>query len=123
MASPATVSEYIAAAPANTHTALKQIRAVIRKAVPGVTERISYRIPTFDLDGKYLVYMAAFKDHVSIYPATAGMTAKFGKALKPYRHGAGTIRFELGRALPLGLIAKVVKQRVLERHASKTTKK
>jgi uncharacterized protein YdhG (YjbR/CyaY superfamily) len=81
-------------------------------------ERISYRIPTFDLDGKYLLYMAAFKDHVSIYPATASMMAKYGEQLKPYRSGAGTLRFDLGERLPLGLITKLAKLRVQERRAA-----
>ena len=113
-----TVSGYIATAPAGSRPALRQIRQAIRKAVPGVTERISYRIARFDLDGKYLLYMAGFKSHVGVYPVTSGMMAKYGKALKPYRSGAGTLRFTFDRPLPLGLIAKVAKQRVLERRAA-----
>lgn len=116
---PRTVSEYIAAAPPKTRTALRQIRAAIRKAAPGITERISYRIPCFALDGKYLLYTAAFKDHVSIYPRTASMMAKYGDQLKPYRSGAGTLRFELGARLPLGLITKLARLRVRERRAGK----
>jgi uncharacterized protein YdhG (YjbR/CyaY superfamily) len=123
MAKPSTVSEYIAAAPANTRSALRQIRRVIRKAAPGITERISYRIARFDLDGKYLLYMAAFKSHVGIYPVTGGMTVKYGKALKPYRSGAATLRFAPDRPLPLGLISKLAKQRVLERRAAKAASK
>jgi uncharacterized protein YdhG (YjbR/CyaY superfamily) len=94
---------------------LRQMRQAIRKAAPGVTERISYRIPTFDLGGRYLLYMAAFADHVSIYPVTAGMVARYGDALAPYRSGKGTLRFALDRRLPLGLIVKLVKVRVRER--------
>jgi len=118
-----TVSDYIAAAPANTRKHLRQIRQVIRRTVPGVTERISYRIPTFDLDGKYLLYMAAFKNHVGVYPVTSGMKAKYAKTLEPYRSGAATLRFAPDRPLPLGLIAKVAKQRVLERRAAKAKTK
>ena len=123
MPKPSTVSEYIAAAPANTRGALRQIRRVIRQAAPGITERISYRIARFDLDGKYLLYMAAFKSHVGIYPVTGGMTKKYGKALKPYRSGAATLRFAPDQPLPLGLIAKIAKQRVLERQAAKAAGK
>ena len=122
MASPATVSEYIASAPPRARKPLRQIRAAIKKAVPGIRERISYRIPTFDLDGKYLLYMAAFNDHVSIYPATAGMMVKYGKQLKPHRLGAGTLRFGLEERLPLGLITKLAKLRVQERRAAATSK-
>lgn len=120
---PSTVSEYIASVPPKARKPLRQIRAAIRKAAPGIKERISYRIPTFDLDGKYLLYMAAFKDHVSIYPATAGMMARYGKQLKPHRSGAGTLRFDLEGRLPLGLITKLAKLRVQERRAAAASKR
>ena len=123
MATPATVSEYIAAAPPKARKALRHIRSAIKKAAPGITERLSYRIPTFDLDGKYLLYMAAFKDHVSIYPATSTMMARYGKQLAPHRSGAGTLRFTLDERLPLALITKVAHLRVQERRASKASRR
>ena len=98
--------------------ALKQLRAAIKTAVPGTTERISYRIPMFELDGRYLLYIAAFKEHVSVYPVTARMLAKYGKALEPYRAGKGTLRFSLGTPIPAGLVAKLAKVRAQERRAS-----
>ena len=123
MATPTTVAEYIASAPPNTRKALRQIRAAIKKAAPGIKERISYRIATFDIDGKYLLYMAAFKNHVSIYPATASMMARYGPQLKRYRAGAGTIRFSLEEKLPLALITKLAKLRVQERRAAAPMRK
>jgi uncharacterized protein YdhG (YjbR/CyaY superfamily) len=122
-AAPATVAEYLASVPPNARQALKQIRSAIKKAAPDIQQRISYRIPTFDLDGKYLLYMAAFKDHVSIYPATASMMAKYGGQLKQYRSGAGTLRFRLDEPLPLGLITKLAKLRVQERRSLKTVRR
>jgi uncharacterized protein YdhG (YjbR/CyaY superfamily) len=118
MATPTTVPEYLASLPPQARKALRQIRGAIKKAAPGITERISYRIPTFDLDGKYLLYMAAFKDHVSIYPVTRSMMAKYGEQLTPHRSGAGTLRFGLEERLPLGLITKLAKLRVRERRAA-----
>jgi uncharacterized protein YdhG (YjbR/CyaY superfamily) len=102
---------------------LKQIRAAIKKATPGITERLSYRIPTFDLDGEYLLYMAAFKNHISVYPATKSMMQRYGDQLRPHRSGAGTLRFALGERLPLGLITKIAKLRVQERRAAATPKR
>lgn len=122
MAEITTVAQYIASAPPNTRKALRQIRAAIRKAAPGITERISYRIATFDIDGKYLLYMAAFKNHVSIYPATAGMMAKYGTQLKRHRSGAGTLRFSLEERLPLALITRLARLRVQERRAGRGAK-
>jgi uncharacterized protein YdhG (YjbR/CyaY superfamily) len=118
VAGTAAVSDYIAKTPPKARTALKQLRAAIRAAAPGITERISYRIPTFELDGRYILYIAAFTEHVSVYPVTAGMVAKHGKAIAPYRAGKGTLRFPLDAPIPVALVAKLAKVRVQERRRS-----
>jgi uncharacterized protein YdhG (YjbR/CyaY superfamily) len=118
MAGTATVSDYIAKTPPKARKVLRQLRAAIRAAAPGITERISYRIPTFELDGRYILYIAAFTAHVSVYPVTAGMIAKHGKAIAPYRAGKGTLRFPLDRPVPVGLVGKLAKVRVQERRGA-----
>jgi uncharacterized protein YdhG (YjbR/CyaY superfamily) len=110
-----TVAGYIAKAPPVARRALRRLRTAIKAAAPGVTERISYGIPTFDLDGRYLLYIAAFKDHVSVYPITSGMLSKYGQAIAPYRAGKGTLRFALDAPVPADLVAKLAKVRVRER--------
>ncbi len=65
-----TVDEYVASFPAPVQAQLQALRQTIHKAVPGLSERLSYGIAAFTLGGKYLVYMGGFKDHVSIYPIT-----------------------------------------------------
>lgn len=114
---PATVAGYIAGMPPPARKALKQLRTAIKAAAPGITERISYRIPTFDIDGRYLLYIAAFKEHVGMYPVTAGMLARHGKAIAPYRTGKGTLRFPLGAPIPVDLVTRLAKVRVAERRA------
>jgi uncharacterized protein YdhG (YjbR/CyaY superfamily) len=115
MATAATVSSYIANTPPRARKALKQLRTAIRSAAPGITERISYRIPTFELDGRYLLYIGAFRDHVSVYPVTAGMVAQYGTAIAPFRSGKGTLRFPLDGPIPVPLIARLARLRVKER--------
>ncbi len=110
-----TVAGYIAAAPPAARRALRRLRAAITAAAPGITERISYRIPTFDLDGRYLLYIAAFREHVSVYPVTSGMVARYGKAIAPYRSGKGTLRFPLDAPIPAALVTRLAKVRVRER--------
>ena len=108
------VLEYIGRQPLPQRKALKALRATIRKAAPGVTERVSYGIPAFEIDGKRLLYIAGFKSHVSVYPVTAGIARKHGKAIAPFRSGRGTLRFALDQALPLGLITRLTKTRLGE---------
>ena len=117
MTKTATVADYIAKTPPAARRALKQLRTAIKAATPGITERISYRIPTFELDGRYLLYIAAFKEHVSVYPVTSGMLARYSKAIAPYRAGKGTLRFPLDAPIPTDLVAKLAKVRVRERRA------
>ncbi|MDH4044167.1 MAG: DUF1801 domain-containing protein [Gemmatimonadota bacterium] len=115
MTTAATVSDYIAEAPPQTRKALQQLRRAIKAAAPGITERISYRIPTFDLDGRYLLYIAGFKQHVSVYPVTAGMVAECGALIAPFRAGKGTLRFALDEPIPVRLVTRLAKVRVRER--------
>ncbi len=67
-----TVDEYISEFPPEIGKILQKIRSVIRKAAPRAEESISYQIPAFKLDGKNLIYFAAFKNHISVYPAPRG---------------------------------------------------
>lgn len=108
------VLEYIASAPAGARPALEKLRAAILASSPGVTERISYEIPTFDVDGRRCLYIAGYEHHVSVYPVTAAMEATHGAALAPYRSGKGTLRFPLDAPLPLPLLRKVVRTRIAE---------
>jgi len=60
---------------------------------------------------------------VSVYPVTAGMVAKYGTAIAPYRAGKGTLRFALGEPIPVGLITKLARVRVQERRGPKRSKR
>jgi len=104
-----TVDEYIAGYPDDVRAVLEKIRATIRRAVPRSSEKISYKIPTVMLDGKYLVYYAAWKHHIAVYPVPAGDEA-LERELAPYRAAKGTLRFPLAEPVPYGLIRRIAKQ-------------
>jgi uncharacterized protein YdhG (YjbR/CyaY superfamily) len=120
--SPKTIDEYIAGFPSEVQTILKKIRATIRKAAPAAEEKISYQIPIFMLNGKYLIYFAAWKKHVAVYPAPRGHE-KFKDELAAYEGGKGTIKFPLDRPIPFGLIGRIVKFKVKENLANAKAKK
>lgn len=113
-AKPTTISAYIATFPAGTQSLLRVLRKTIKAAAPGAEEAISYGIPTFRLNNRYLVYFAGFKKHVSVYSAPAANKG-FEKDYEPYyTSGKGTIQFPLDKPLPLELITKIVKYRIAE---------
>jgi len=93
---------------------LKQMRALVRAVAPRVTEKISYGVPTFVLNGTYLVYIAGWKNHVSLYPVTAGVKRELKAAINPYHKGRGTLQFPLADPLPKALIKRILKARVSE---------
>lgn len=111
---PKNVDQYIAGFPPDVQAILQRIRRTIRSTVPAAQEAISYQIPAFTLDGKYLIYFAGFRGHVSVYPAPRG-AREFKKELAAYRGGKGTVRFPLDKPLPVGLIRRIVKFRMKER--------
>jgi uncharacterized protein YdhG (YjbR/CyaY superfamily) len=107
---PKDIDEYIARFPKNVRDILKDIRMVIRKAAPDASEKISYQIPTFTLQGSYLIYFAAYKKHIGLYPAPRGVK-EFTKELTAYEGGKGTVRFPIDKPIPFGLIQRIVKFR------------
>ena len=112
-AAPKNIDAYIAGFPSDVQQILQEIRKTIRKAAPDAEETISYLIPTFNLKGKYLIYFAAYKKHVGLYPAPRG-SEKFKKELSAYDGGKGTVRFPLDKPIPLELITRIVKFRIKE---------
>jgi uncharacterized protein YdhG (YjbR/CyaY superfamily) len=122
---PKNMDEYIAGFPSDVQKTLEDIRVTIRKAAPGAEETISYKIPCFNLKGKYLIYFAAYKKHIGLYPAPRGVE-KFKKELARYEGGKGTVRFPLDKEIPFGLISRIVKFRAkanLEKAKAKAKKK
>ena len=107
-----TIDEYIATFPIDIQKKLKEMREVIRETAPEATEKISYQMPTFFLQGN-LVHFAAFKNHIGFYPVPTGIE-KFKKELSAYKTTKGAVQFPLDKPLPLDLIRKIVKFRVAE---------
>lgn len=121
---PNNIDDYIAGFPKPTQKFLEQVRLTIKKAAPGAKETISYGIPAFSFKDHYLIYFAAYKNHIGLYPAPRGNEA-FKKELSGYKGGKGTVQFPLDKPMPLNLITKIVKFRIkdnLEKAKKKNTK-
>ena len=108
------VDEYIASQPEAVQAVLGRVRSAIRKAVPAAQEVISYNMPTYTLYGGRLLNFAVWKQHYSIYAATAQVLAAFQGELASYAVDKGTIRFPLSQPVPVKLIGRIAKFRAKE---------
>lgn len=111
MKSEQSVDKYINRLPQNTREKLVAMRNVIEEVLPSCEETISYGIPTFKMYGSYVVYIAGFKNHVSLYPATEELPKELDELLK-HKTGKGTFQFPLDKELPLSLIKKFTEFRL-----------
>jgi uncharacterized protein YdhG (YjbR/CyaY superfamily) len=109
---PASIEEYINAAPPEVQEKLYQLHECIRKAAPGATEGLKWRMPAYSYQ-KILVTFAVFKNHIGLYPMPSALKA-FAKELTKYKTGEGSIQFPLDKSLPLTLVSRIVKFRVKE---------
>lgn len=115
------IDEYIAAFPTRIQTILKKIRQTIHNTAPEAEEIVSYRMPAFRQDG-ILVYFAAFKNHIGLYPPVSG-DAKIKKAIAPYAGEKGNLRFPLDQPIPYDLIERIVKFRLKQNLAKAAEKR
>jgi uncharacterized protein YdhG (YjbR/CyaY superfamily) len=103
----ATVEEYVDALPDDARTALEGVRRSIRAVVPDVAETISYQMPTFTLDGRPLVHVAAWKKHLGLYPLPP-LDGALADEVAPYRGAKDALHLPYAKPIPYDLVERVV---------------
>ena len=118
---PATIDEYISGFPPEVQAVLQRIREVVRDAAPEAEEAISYRIPAFKQNG-VLVYFAAFKAHIGLYPPVKG-DARLERAVAAYAGEKGNLRFPLNEPVPFDLIGRIARLRLKQNLAKAASRR
>jgi uncharacterized protein YdhG (YjbR/CyaY superfamily) len=116
---PGDIEIYFASVPEEARAVIETLRKTVRAAVPKAVEVIWYQIPTFKLDERPLVGIAAFKNHCSLFPMSYAVLDAYKDELKPYHASKGTLHFPLDKPLPTALVKKVVQARIQEHKARK----
>ena len=118
---PATVDAYISGFPPDVQSILQRVREVAHQAAPEAQEIISYRMPALK-QGGVLVYFAAFKGHIGLYPPVRG-DAEIEKAIAPYAGDKGNLRFPFDKPIPYDLIARITALRLRQNLAKSPSKR
>lgn len=104
------VAEYIAAQPRASQPVLRRVRSVIRKALPGAEEVISYGIPAYRMHGYVALYFAGWREHYSLYPVNARLISPLKPSFASFEvNDKGTIKFPLSKPVPVTLIAAIAR--------------
>ncbi|RKG89579.1 SRPBCC domain-containing protein [Corallococcus terminator] len=112
---PQPIDAYLAdvADPAAKKT-LRALRMQLRKLLPGATESISYRMPTFKVDGNAVAGFAFFKTHCGYYPFSGGVIPTLKAELDGYTTSKSGVTFPPDQPLPVTLVKKLVRARLAE---------
>lgn len=105
------VDEYLKTVTPEQKAEFERIRKIVKSAVPEAEESISYGIPAFKHDNKPLLYFGAFKNHMSLFPASDHMI-EVVKDLAKYRTSKGTLRFTAAEPISDALVKKIVLYRL-----------
>lgn len=114
MEKPDTIDDYVSQSPVEIQEILQKVRETIRDAAPDANEVISYQMPAFKQHG-ILIYFAAWKKHIGLYPPIFG-DAAIEKAVAKYAGPKGNLQFPLDEPIPYALIKRIVKLRVKQDH-------
>src|SRR5688572_24480368 len=102
---PATIPEYIAAAPPAGQKHLRRMRAILRKAAPQAQEAIKWNQP-FYVEPRFLFAFTAYKAHLSFAPVQSAME-EFREELAELSTTKNTIKIPYDEPFPDDLIRAI----------------
>lgn len=103
------IAAHIAQFPEHIQVQLSALHAFILDEVPGLTQKIAYGIPTFQLNGKNFIHFAGYSKHIGLYPGAKGIaafSAEFEK--RNFKFSKGAVQFPVKEALPLDLVQDIL---------------
>lgn len=106
------IDEYLQTATPSQKVALEHIRDIVLTLAPEAEQGMGYGIPVFKYKKRPLIYFAAFKNHMSMFPASDEMIAAVGKDLEKFRAAKGTLHFTEEEPIPDAMLTKIIQFRL-----------
>jgi len=106
------VAAYIESFTGETLKILREIRGIVRGAIPEAREKMAYGMPTYYYK-ENVVHYAGYTEHIGFYPTPSGI-AQFAPELERYKTSKGAVQFPLTEALPTELIIAIIRYRMDE---------
>ena len=103
----ATVDEYLEGLPDDVRARMSELRALVHRVIPDAEERIAYAMPTFALDGRSVVHLAAWKKHIALYPVPE-LPAELAAEVEPWRGAKDAMHLKHSEPLPTALLEQVL---------------
>jgi uncharacterized protein YdhG (YjbR/CyaY superfamily) len=113
----ASVDDYLASLPAEHREVVEEIERRVMLVVPGADRVMRYDMPTWQDEGASLVHVAAWKQHVSLYPVPRERDSDLDADLAPYAGAKGTLKLQYPQ-VDYALIERVVR-RLIETRSSR----
>lgn len=108
------VIEYINAQPEPKRSTLLAVRKTILEIEPHLEEMIAWNSPVFKFNGKYIVGLCAFTNHLTFSPQSAEVMTAHAKALDGYVTSKSSFQFGVDTPLPHALVEDLIKARLKE---------
>ena len=107
------VAEFIAAAPKEARSHLKELRAAVKSAIPKAEEKIGYGKPYYKLN-QWLVGFDVYKQHVTFEIYEGQLPSEIRNALEEKGYGTGnkTVQIKYDQKVPTTAIKKLAKAQV-----------
>ena len=102
---PATIAEYIRAAPREGQPHLRRLYAILKSVAPEAEEAIKWGTPFF-VEPRFLFAFSAHKAHCNFAPTAAALKA-FRKQLEEHKTTKGSLQIFYNEPLPEELIRKI----------------
>jgi uncharacterized protein YdhG (YjbR/CyaY superfamily) len=104
---PATITEYIAAAPAAGRPHARRLYRILKRVAPRATETIKWGTPFF-VEPRFLFAFSVHKGHLSFAPMAAAL-AHFHDELAQYDVTKNFLRIPFDQPLPEALVRKIAR--------------